>query len=70
MISEELSGMSPEELGQRLVELQEELSNLRFQKALQQLEGTHQLSLTKKFIAQVKTLQREYQLGIRTGKAE
>lgn len=69
MIGEELAGMNPEELGQRLTELKDELSNLRFEKALQQLEGTHRLSQTRKSIARVKTLLREYQLGTRTGKA-
>lgn len=70
MIREELLGLSSKDLGEKLIELREEQTGLRFKKALQQLEGTHKLGEVKKSIAQVKTLMREYDLGIRKQKAE
>lgn len=69
MISEELLELSPQDLGAKLLELREQQTGLRFKKALQQLEGTHKLGEVKKSIAQVKTLMREYDLGIRKQKA-
>ena len=44
---------------------QEALVNLRFQKALQQLEHPQKIRLIKREIAQVKTAIREYELGLR-----
>ena len=44
------------------------LQNFRFQKALQQLEDPSQLRNVKKEIAQLKTVLREYDLGIRNDK--
>jgi len=41
------------------------LQNFHFQKALQQLENPVQIKHVKKEIAQVKTLLKEYELGIR-----
>lgn len=69
MIREELLEMSSGDLETKLTDLRAEQNGLHFQKALQQLEGTHQLGLVKKTIAQVKTLLREYELGIRKNKA-
>lgn len=69
MISEELLELSSQDLGEKLQELREQQTDLRFKKALQQLEGTHKLGEVKKSIAQVKTLMREYDLGIRKQKA-
>ena len=68
MIGAELLEVSTEELNSKLTELQAEQHNLRFQKALQQLEGTHQLGQVKKSIARVKTLLRQDELGIRKKK--
>ena len=42
------------------------LENLRFQKALQQLENPLKIRLVKKEIAQIRTVLHEYELGIRT----
>jgi large subunit ribosomal protein L29 len=41
------------------------LQNLRFQKALQQIENPLQIRVFKREIAQVKTILRELELGIR-----
>ena len=41
------------------------LQNLRFQKALQQIENPLQIRVLKREIAQVKTVLRELELGIR-----
>lgn len=70
MIKEDLLELSTAGLQEKLTELHAEQSGLRFQKALQQLEGTHQLGEVKKSIAQIKTLLREYEIGIRKQKAE
>ena len=42
--------------------------NLRFQKALQQLENPIKINHLKKEIAQLKTIKREFDLGLRSGK--
>lgn len=70
MISEEMRSLTTEQLTERLQELAGHHTHLRFQKALQQLQGTHQLGLTRRDIARVKTLLREYEMGIRERKAE
>ena len=49
----------------RLNENLDALQNLRFQKALQQLEDGTQIPIVKKEIAQIKTILREVELGIR-----
>ena len=70
MIREELLELSPEALIEKSKELHAEQMGLQFQKALQQLEGTHRLGQVRKSIAQVKTLMREYELGIRKREAK
>ena len=42
------------------------LENLRFQKALQQLENPLKIRLVKREIAQIRTVLHEYELGIRS----
>ena len=49
----------------KLSENEEALQNLRFQKALQQLENPIQINYLKKEIAQLKTIKKEFDLGIR-----
>ncbi len=70
MISEDMRSLTTEQLLEQLQELSGQHTHLRFQKALQQLQGTHQLGRTRKDIARVKTLLREYELGISERKAE
>ena len=48
----------------------ESLQNLRFQKALQQLENPIQIKHLKKEIAQLKTIINEFNLGLRGAKDE
>ncbi len=66
MRKSELTEMTVSELETKLQDSSESLQNFRFQKALQQLENPIQIKHVKKEIAQVKTLLKEYELGIRT----
>ena len=66
MRKSELTEMTVSELETKLQDNSESLQNFRFQKALQQLENPVQIKNVKKEIAQVKTLLKEYELGIRT----
>ena len=61
----EVNKLSKDELNTKLRDNHEALVNLRFQKALQQLDHPQQIRLIKKEIAQVKTAIREFELGIR-----
>jgi len=61
----ELNKLSTDELNTKLRDNQEALVNLRFQKALQQLDQPQQIRLIKREIAQVKTAIREIELGKR-----
>ena len=65
MRKSELNKLSKVELNTKLIDNQEALVNLRFQKALQQLDHPQQIRLVRKEIAQVKTIMREYELGKR-----
>ena len=66
MRKSELTEMTVSELETKLQDDYESLQNFRFQKALQQLENPVQIKHVKKEIAQVKTLLKEFELGIRT----
>ena len=57
--------MSKMELDTKLNDNMDALQNLRFQKALQQIENPLQIRVLKREIAQVKTVLRELELGIR-----
>ena len=61
----QIRDLSPDELTAKLQSLKEELFNLRFQKATGQLDNHMRIREVKRSIAQVKTVQREVQLGIR-----
>ena len=61
----DLNKLSHEELKTKLADGEEGLLNLRFQKALQQLEHPLQIKHMKKEIAQIKTVIREFELGKR-----
>ena len=65
MKKQDLIKLSKDELATKLTDNQEALVNLRFQKALQQLEHPQKIKLIKREIAQVKTAIREYELGLR-----
>ena len=68
MKKNELNDMTFSELELKLKDNLDSLQNFRFQKALQQLEDPSQLRNVKKEIAQLKTVLREYDLGIRNDK--
>ena len=61
----DLNKLSISELEVKLTENQEALMNFRFQKVLQQLEKPQTIRATKREIAQIKTVIREFDLGIR-----
>ena len=65
MRKSEFTEMTVPELKTKLQDDFESLQNFHFQKALQQLENPVQIKHVKKEIAQVKTLLKEYELGIR-----
>ena len=65
MRKSELNKLSRDELATKLNDNQDALVNLRFQKALQQLDHPQQIRLIRKEIAQVKTVIREFELGKR-----
>ena len=65
MKKNELNKLRQDELQVKLKDEQEALVNLRFQKALQQLEHPQQIKLLKREIAQIKTAIREFELGKR-----
>ena len=65
MRKSELIKLGQEELIAKLKDGQESLVNLRFQKALQQLEHPQRIRLVRREIAQIKTAIREFELGKR-----
>ena len=63
MKAETLRELSTEELNNKVVELKEELFNLRFQMATGQLENPMQLKQVRKDIARAKTVIREREIA-------
>ena len=63
MKASELRESTIEELQTKLKDLKEELFNLRFQLAINQLENPARIKAVKKDIARVSTVIREYQLA-------
>jgi len=61
MKASELKDMKVEDLQKKVVELNEELFNLRFQLHTGQLENTSRVAQARKDIARVKTILREKQ---------
>ncbi len=59
MKATEIRQMSSEELEKKLKELKNELFNLRFQHAINQLDNPHRIGDVKKDIARVMTILRE-----------
>ena len=59
MRATELRNMTAEELNGKLKELKEQLFNLRFQHAINQLDNPHKITETKRDIARVMTVLRE-----------
>ena len=65
MRKSELIKLGQDELQTKLKDDQEALVNLRFQKALQQLEHPQKIRIVRREIAQIKTAIREFELGKR-----
>jgi large subunit ribosomal protein L29 len=61
---EELRNQTEEELKNTLEDYLDEMANLRIQKATHQLVNPSRLRIVKKDIARIKSLLREYELGI------
>ena len=59
---QKIRDMSESEMEKRLQDLKEELFNLRFQHAINQLDNPMRLKAVKKEIAVIKTIMRENEL--------
>ena len=59
MKANELRDMTSEDLAKKLKELKEELFNLRFQHAINQLDNPHKIEDVKRDIARVMTIMNE-----------
>lgn len=70
MKTSELKDYSIEALQNKLTDNETEMANLRFQKALQQLEKPTRLRELRREIAQIKTVLRELELGLRENKGQ
>ena len=63
MKASELKELTKEELNAKLASLKEELFNLRFQLAVNQLENSNRIGAVKKDIARVSTVLRQRELA-------
>ena len=63
----EIKKLSISKLNLRLEDCHESISNMKFQKVLGNLEYPQKIKEIKKEIAQIKTILKEYDLGIRKG---
>lgn len=58
---DDIRGMTPDQLGESLLNLKKEQFNLRFQAATGQVEKTHRVDEVRKDIARIKTVLRAKQ---------
>ncbi|WP_312167006.1 50S ribosomal protein L29 [Phenylobacterium sp.] len=58
---DDIRGMTPDQLGEALLNLKKEQFNLRFQAATGQVEKTHRVDEVRKDIARIKTVLRAKQ---------
>ena len=65
MKKRELNNLDLIDIDDMLADNQEALQNLKFQKAMQQLEDPLKIKIIKKEIAQLKTIKKEFILGLR-----
>ena len=63
MKATDVKEMSVDEMNNKLEDLKQELFNLRFQLAVNQLENTARLKAVKKDIARIKTVLREQEIN-------
>jgi large subunit ribosomal protein L29 len=66
----ELNEMNQADLENKLQDNLDALQNLRFQKSLQQLENPLGIKVLRRENAQIKTVLREFDLGLRTKRSE
>lgn len=64
MKANEIKDMTVDELNSKLAELKQELFNLRFQHAVNQLENPKRLQAVKKDMARVKTFIRKQESNV------
>ena len=60
----EIRDLSSQEIVDKIQDLKEELFNLRFQNAMNQLENPMRIAAVKKDIAKLKTVLKEQELGL------
>ena len=70
MKKSELNEMNQADLEDKLQDNLDALQNLRFQKSLKQLENPLGIKVLRKENAQIKTVLREFDLGLRTERSE
>ena len=68
MKKRDLNNLDFLDLSTMITDNEEALQNLKFQKAMQQLEDPLQIKSLKKHIAQLKTIMKEFDLGLRGNK--
>ena len=68
MKKRDLNNLDILDLSTMITDNEETLQNLKFQKAIQQLEDPLQIKSLKKDIAQLKTIMKEFDLGLRGNK--
>ena len=68
MKKRDLNNLDILDLSTMITDNEEALQNLKFQKAMQQLEDPLQIKSLKKEIAQLKTIMKEFDLGLRSNK--
>jgi len=67
MKASEIKDLNMEEMHRKLVDLKQELFNLRFQHETGQLENSQKMKQTKRDIARVKTVIKQSELNNKTG---
>ena len=70
MKKREMDNLDLISINDMLADNKEALQNLKFQKAMQQLEDPLKIKKLKKEIAQLKTIKKEFDLGLRGNKNE
>jgi len=60
----EIRDLSAQEIVDKIQDLKEELFNLRFQNAMNQLDNPMRIAAVKKDIAKLKTVLKEQELGL------
>tara|TARA_B100001765_G_C19459856_1_gene318759 strand:+ start:517 stop:732 length:216 start_codon:yes stop_codon:yes gene_type:complete len=68
MKKRDLNNLDFLDISTTILDNEEALQNLKFQKAMQQLEDPLQIKSLKKDIAQLKTIMKEFDLGLRGNK--